>query len=125
MSAETVATVGALIHANRELLPVLEEHLADNNGEVLPTIVLDDVVRWLVAHRTSHPEVCRSVFAWLEEELTDASDRPPCPTFCTRRRYLRWLTSKGRSGRCFRIWATGLTMPARKAPVCGCRRPSG
>lgn len=74
MSAETVAAIGALIHANRELLPVLEEHLADNDGEVLPTIVLDDVVRWLVAHRTSHPEVCRSVFAWLEEELADASE---------------------------------------------------
>jgi len=74
MSAETVAAVGALIHAHRELLPVLEEHLADNDGAVLPTIVLDDAVRWLVTHRTSHPDVCRSVFAWLEEELADASE---------------------------------------------------
>ena len=74
MSAETVAAIGALIHANPELLPVLEEHLADNEGEVLPTIVLDDVVRWLVAHRATHPDVCRSVFAWLEQELSDASD---------------------------------------------------
>lgn len=74
MSAETVAAVGALIHANPELLPVLEDHLADNDGEVLPTIVLDDVVRWLVAHRTSHLDVCRSVFAWLEEELAGSSE---------------------------------------------------
>lgn len=74
MSAETVAAIGALIHVNQALLPVLEEHLEDNEGEVLPTVVLDDVVRWLVAHRTSHPDVCRSVFAWLEQELQDGSE---------------------------------------------------
>lgn len=74
MSAETVAAVGALIHANRDLLPVLEEHLADYEGEVMPTILLDDVVRWLVQHRTSHPIVCQSVLAWLEAQLADASD---------------------------------------------------
>lgn len=74
MSAETVAAIGALIYANRELLPILEGHLADNEGEVLPTIVLDDIVRWLVAHRASHPDVCRSVFSWLEKELHDGSE---------------------------------------------------
>lgn len=74
MSADTVAAIGALIYAHRDLLPVLEEHLADNEGEVLPTVVLDDVVRWLVKHRASHLDVCRSVFAWLERELVDGSE---------------------------------------------------
>jgi hypothetical protein len=74
VSADTVAAIGALIYANRDLLPVLEEHLAENEGEVLPTIVLDDAVRWLVEYRASHLDVCRSVFAWLEQELVEGSE---------------------------------------------------
>lgn len=62
MSAETVAAIGALIHANPELLPILEEHLTDNEGEVLPTVLLDDIVRWMVAHRTTHPDVIQTAF---------------------------------------------------------------
>ncbi|RSM55175.1 hypothetical protein DMH03_33910 [Amycolatopsis sp. WAC 01376] len=69
MSAYTVAAIGALIDTHRRLAPVLEEHLIDNEGEVLPHLVMADVVRWLVEHRTSDPEVCRSVIGWLEEEF--------------------------------------------------------
>lgn len=68
MSASTVAAVGALIDGHRELLPLLEEHLADNGGEVLPHLLMADIVRWLVAHLDSHPNACRSVVAWLERE---------------------------------------------------------
>lgn len=74
MSAETVAAVGALVYANRELLPILDEHLVDCEGEVLPTILLDDIVRWLVAHRAPHEDLCRSVFSWLETALRDGSE---------------------------------------------------
>ena len=74
MSANTVAAIGALIHAHCDLLPVLEEHLTDNEGEVLPHLVLADVVRWLVEHRATHPDVCRSVLAWLEQELIDGPE---------------------------------------------------
>lgn len=74
MSANTVATIGALIHAHRTLLPVLEEHLTDNEGEVLPHLVLADAVRWLVEHRTTHQDVCRSVLAWLEQEFVDGPE---------------------------------------------------
>ncbi len=74
MSANTVAAIGALIHTHRDLLPVLDEHLTDNEGEVLPHLVLADVVRWLVAHRATHPDVCRSVLAWLEQEFIDGPE---------------------------------------------------
>ena len=74
MSANTVAAIGALIDAHRDLLPVLEEHLTDNEGVVLPHLVLADVVRWAVAHRASHPDVCRSVLAWLEREFDDGPE---------------------------------------------------
>lgn len=74
MSDNTVAAIGALIDAHRDLLPVLEEHLIDNEGEVLPHLVLADVVRWLVGHRASHPDVCRSVLAWLEREFNDGAE---------------------------------------------------
>lgn len=58
MSDNTVAAIGALIDAHGDLLPVLEEHPIDNEGEVLPHLVLADVVRWLVGHRASKPDVC-------------------------------------------------------------------
>jgi hypothetical protein len=74
MSAATVAAIGALIDAHRDLYPVLEEHLIDNEGEVLPHLVLADVVRWLVGHRASHPDVFRSVLAWLEREFNDGTE---------------------------------------------------
>lgn len=74
MSANTVAAIGALIDAHRELLPVLEEHLIDNEGEVLPHLVMADVIRWLVDHRQSHPGICQSVLSWLEREYVDGAE---------------------------------------------------
>ena len=73
MSAVTVAAIGALFGAHRELLPVLEEHLVDNEGQILPHVVLADVIRWLVEHRNSHPDVCQSVFAWMEQVFIGGS----------------------------------------------------
>lgn len=66
MSASTVALVGALCHSHRELLPLLSAHLADNEGEVLPHLLLADVVRWLVEHRTQSAK-CQEIWTWLED----------------------------------------------------------
>lgn len=66
VSAVTVAAIGALIDANRELVPVLEESLADNDGEVLPHLVMADVMRFLVSQRGSNVAVIRSVLDWME-----------------------------------------------------------
>lgn len=74
MSATTVAAIGALIDSHRELLPVLERHLEDNEGELLPHLVMSDVIRWLVDHRTSDPQVCRGVIDWLEQKFLTGPD---------------------------------------------------
>ena len=70
MSASTVAAIGALVDAFRELIPVLEEHLEDNDGEVLPHLIMADIVRWLVDHRENESVVCQSILEWLEREFT-------------------------------------------------------
>lgn len=49
MSAATVSFVGALVRRNRVLLHVLEEHLVDQEGEVLPHLFMADVERWAEA----------------------------------------------------------------------------
>lgn len=61
MSASTIAAAAALIDAHRALIPLIEEHLEDNDGEILPHLVLSDVIRWLVAHRETDPQSCNSV----------------------------------------------------------------
>jgi hypothetical protein len=74
MIGSTVAAIGALVDAHRDLIPLLDEHLEDNEGQVLPHLVMADVVRWLVANRASHPEVCRSVLDWLGSEYERGPD---------------------------------------------------
>ncbi len=73
-NASTVAAIGALVHRHRELTPILQEHLDDNVGEPLPHLFMGDVMRWLVAHWGSDPQVCRSVLAWLDEAYESGND---------------------------------------------------
>lgn len=73
MSASIVALVGALCHAHRDLLPVLDEHLQDHDGEVLAHLLLSDVVRWLVGHR-DEPVRCQKVWSWLEDAYSHGDD---------------------------------------------------
>lgn len=73
MSASTVAVMGALVYEFRQLTPLLEEHLRDLEGEVLPHLLLTDVVRWLAAHVETDLDSCRSIWAWVEH----AYDRGP------------------------------------------------
>lgn len=48
MSQTTEDFVRALVERFPRLAPLLEEHLADNFGELLPHIFLGDVVRWVL-----------------------------------------------------------------------------
>lgn len=73
MSARTVALVGALCYEHRELIPLLEEHLEDNDGEVLAHLVMSDVVRWLVEHRDERDR-CQAVWSWLERAFQRGDD---------------------------------------------------
>lgn len=70
MSAATIATIGALIEAHPPLAVILDEHIVDNDGEVLPHLVMADVMRLLVQNHKKHPAMCRSVLDWLEREYT-------------------------------------------------------
>ena len=74
MSASTIAAVGALIDAHRQLTPVLAEHLQDNDGVVLPHLLLADIIRWLVANLDSHADLAGSVLIWLEAEYQRGLD---------------------------------------------------
>ena len=62
------------MHAFPELLPILQEHLADNQGEVLPHLFISDVGRWLAASVGHNPQLAGNVLAWLEVER--AKDDP-------------------------------------------------
>lgn len=74
MSARTVEVVRALVDRYRQLTPLLEEHLEDNEGELLPHLFLADVVRWLAARVDSEPDVCRSIMDWLEREYVRGAE---------------------------------------------------
>ena len=47
MKAATVAFVGALVYRFPVLRPLLQEHLDDQKGEVLPHLFIADVERWV------------------------------------------------------------------------------
>lgn len=68
MSASTKDTINRLISSHSDLAPILEESLEDNEGELLPHLVLADVMRWLAEYLGSEPETCRSILDWLERE---------------------------------------------------------
>ena len=70
--AEAVAFMGALAHRFPELMPVLQEHLEDQHGEMLPHILMADVVRWLVARleeRGVDDPILRGVLQAIEEQF--------------------------------------------------------
>ncbi len=66
MISSTVSLIVALVEEFPTLRPILEEHLEDNEGEVLPNLVLADVIRWLASHVDSDPQVCGEIVDWLE-----------------------------------------------------------
>ena len=68
-SSDAVAGIGALIYAHRDLLPLLHEHLTDNFGQVLPHLLVTDVVDWMIDNLSLKPDVCRSLLEWMEQEI--------------------------------------------------------
>ena len=56
MKAIEVAFLGALVFRFPELLGVLEDHLADQGGEVLPHVLLASVTKQLAARAVSGGE---------------------------------------------------------------------
>lgn len=74
MSANTVAAMQSLVTKHPLLAALLDEHLSDNRGELLPHLFMADVVRWLVAHRLEYPEEVESIVLWMEESFLSGGE---------------------------------------------------
>jgi hypothetical protein len=59
-----------LVGAAPELTPLLDEHLADQEGELLAYVFMADVSRWLFTTSTANPGRVREVLEWLESEFS-------------------------------------------------------
>ena len=64
----------SLVDEFSECRPLLAEHLADQEGELLPYVLMGDVVRWAeseVAHNRSR---VATLMQWLEIRFSSADD---------------------------------------------------
>ena len=70
MSAVTVAFVGSLVYQFPPLLGLLQEHLDDQEGEVLPHLFVADLERWIEAEVLRHDgqpsELATKIIDFLE-----------------------------------------------------------
>ena len=58
-----------LVDQAPELQPLLEEHLADQEGELLPYLLMGDIAQWLHEHSQTDPRRVVEVMGWLEAEF--------------------------------------------------------
>ena len=59
-----------LVGAFPVLEPVMVQHLADQEGELLPYLFMADVARWADSSLTQDPETVGRLLDWLESEFT-------------------------------------------------------
>lgn len=52
-----------------ELEPLLQEHLVDQEGEMLPYLLMADVSRWAQENSTQRPDRVAQLMRWLEQEF--------------------------------------------------------
>jgi hypothetical protein len=64
--------VRRLVSAFPALEAVLAEHLADQEGELLPYLVMADIARWTQATNATNPELAGQVVDWLERQFATA-----------------------------------------------------
>jgi hypothetical protein len=60
-----------LVEEAPELKPLLDEHLADQEGELLPYLLMGDVAQWLHAHSGSDAGRVSELLAWLDLQFTN------------------------------------------------------
>jgi hypothetical protein len=74
MIAASVAFVGAVVHAVPALRPILQEHLDDQEGEVLPHLLMADLERWLEREVKERPVQSagdiQGMLQFIEESFT-------------------------------------------------------
>ena len=69
--SETAAYVEWVVAAVPELQPVLQEHLDDNLGELLPHVLFGDVTRWAQAEADAGNEPLQRLLTQLEDGLAN------------------------------------------------------
>ena len=76
MNPLDIAFFGYLVYRNRELLPVFREHLQDQYGQVLPYMLLADMVRWMQMEmsESTNELLVRRIMAELESTFEDEVD---------------------------------------------------
>ena len=57
-----------LVAEVHELQPLLDEHLVDQEGELLPYLLMGDVAQWLHEQSRTEPHRVSEVLRWLEDE---------------------------------------------------------
>ena len=58
-----------LIEEAPELEPLVQEHLADQEGELLPYLLMGDIAQWLHEHSETNPGRVGELLGWLEDEF--------------------------------------------------------
>jgi hypothetical protein len=59
----------SLVDEFSECRPLLTEHLVDMEGELLPYLLLGDVVRWACQQSPSDPDRVSALVRWLEHRF--------------------------------------------------------
>lgn len=72
MLAPSHGLVRRLVASYPQLEPVMTEHLADQEGELLPYLVMADIARWTQATNADDPELVGEIVDWLEREFAAA-----------------------------------------------------
>ncbi|WP_144660101.1 hypothetical protein [Paenarthrobacter nicotinovorans] len=63
-----------LIAEHPHLRPGYEEHLEDNDGELLPHLLMADICRWVLAEQDSNPLRVLQLLSWLEVHFAGVGD---------------------------------------------------
>lgn len=64
----------ALVDEFDEFRVLLNEHLEDQEGELLPYVMMGDVARWAESVVARNPERVASLLRWLEVRYEEADD---------------------------------------------------
>ena len=71
---ESVSALQDLIQQNPRLQPVLRDHLEGYGGELIPTLLIAEIVDWMVDHRSEAGDVVASVIRWMNHSYPTATD---------------------------------------------------
>ena len=66
INARGVALLGALVYDHPALLPVLHQHLVDQELEILTTMLLDEIASWMRQNLAANPVEVQSILDWLD-----------------------------------------------------------